>query len=81
VVFAARTEQCARLIDFLLRRTLLGFNQDQGLNAAAGAASLLAQALAWSPARTDAEISLYQEHISATQAFRTGASHLPLLAG
>jgi glycerol-3-phosphate dehydrogenase len=76
VIFAARTEQWARLIDFLLRRTLLGFNQDQGLNAAAGAALLLAQELAWSPAHTSAEFSLYQEHISTTQTFRDGASDL-----
>jgi glycerol-3-phosphate dehydrogenase len=73
VVFAARTEQCARLVDFLLRRTLLGFSQDQGQSAVARAAALLAEELAWSPERTSAEISLYQEHIVATQAFRGAA--------
>jgi len=77
VVFAARTEQCARLVDFLLRRTLLGFSQDQGLNAATRAASLLAQELGWSAARTSAELSLYQDHIAMTQAFRHGVSDLP----
>jgi glycerol-3-phosphate dehydrogenase len=70
VVFAARTEQCARLVDFLLRRTLLGFSQDQGQSAVARAAALLAEELAWSPERTSAEISLYQDYIIATQAFR-----------
>lgn len=73
VVFAASTEQCARLVDFLLRRTLLGFSQDQGQRAVARAAALLAEELAWSPERTSAEISLYQEYIVATQAFRGAA--------
>ena len=72
VIFAARTEQCARLADFLLRRTLLGFSQDQGQSAAGLAASLLAQELRWSPARSSAEMSLYQDHIATTQAFRDG---------
>jgi glycerol-3-phosphate dehydrogenase len=73
VIFAARTEQCARLVDFLLRRTLLGFSQDQGQSAVARAAALLAEELAWSPERTNAEISLYQDYIIATQAFRGAA--------
>ncbi len=72
VVFAVRTEQCARLVDFLLRRTLLGFCQDQGQSAAARAASLLARELDWSPARTVAEMHEYQNHIAMTQAFRNG---------
>lgn len=72
VIFAARTEQCSRLVDFLLRRTLLGFSKDQGQSAAACAASLLAQELSWSPARLDAEMSLYHDHIAMTQAFRAG---------
>ncbi len=70
VVFAVRTEQCARLVDFLLRRTLLGFCQDQGQSAAARAASLLAQELGWSPERTAAEMHEYQNHIAMTQTFR-----------
>jgi glycerol-3-phosphate dehydrogenase len=73
VVFAARAEQCVRLVDFLLRRTLLGFSQDQGRSAVTRAAGLLAEELAWSPERTSAEISLYQEYIVATQAFRGAA--------
>lgn len=70
VVFAARTEQCVRLIDFLVRRTLLGFNQDQGRSAADRALSLLVREFGWSPERTSAEMSLYQDHIAMTQAFR-----------
>jgi glycerol-3-phosphate dehydrogenase len=76
VVFAARTEQVARLVDFLLRRTLLGFSQDQGQGAVARAAALLAAELAWSPERTSAEISLYQDYIIATSAFRGSAMKL-----
>jgi len=73
VVFAARTEQCVRLVDFLLRRTLLGFSQDQGQSVVARAATLLAEELGWSRERTSEEINLYQEHIDATQAFRYAA--------
>ncbi len=70
VVFAARTEQCVRLVDFLLRRTVLGFSQDQGQSAADCVLSLLAQEFSWSPERTSAEMSLYEDHIAMTQAFR-----------
>lgn len=70
VVFAVRTEQCARLVDFLLRRTLLGFSQDQGQSAASRVASLLTHELNWSPARTAFEMREYQNHIAVTQAFR-----------
>lgn len=70
VIFAARAEQCARLVDFLLRRTLLGFSQDQGQSAVARVASLLADELAWTSERARAEIALYQDYIVATQAFR-----------
>jgi glycerol-3-phosphate dehydrogenase len=73
VIFAARTEQCVRLADFLLRRTLLGFTQDQGQSAAARTAALLAEELAWTPERASAEINIYQDYIRATQAFRGGA--------
>jgi glycerol-3-phosphate dehydrogenase len=70
VVFSVRTEQCARLVDFLLRRTLLGFSQDQGQSAASRVAALLADELGWSPARTAIEMQEYQNHIAMTQAFR-----------
>jgi glycerol-3-phosphate dehydrogenase len=72
VIFAARAEQCVRLVDFLLRRTLPGFSRDQGQSAVDPVASLLAEEFEWSPGRTTAEISLYQNY--ATQAFRDDAS-------
>jgi len=56
----------------LLRRTLLGFCQDQGQSTAARALSLLAQELDWSPARAAAELHEYQNHIAMTQTFRNG---------
>ncbi len=74
VVFAVRTEQCARLVDFLLRRTLLGFSLDQGQSAAPRVASLLARELGWLPARTAIEMREYQNHIAVTQAFRNGVA-------
>ena len=73
IVFAARTEHCARLTDFLTRRTLLGFSHDQGASAAQSAASLLAQELGWSAPRVDEELRLYQDYVAATQAFREAA--------
>jgi glycerol-3-phosphate dehydrogenase len=72
VVFAARTEQCVRLSDFLLRRTLLGFSPDQGTRAVAAAAAVMARELRWTPVRTAAEIEAYREWIAGTQAFRSG---------
>ncbi len=72
VVFAARTEQCVRLVDFILRRSLLGFSGDQGQSALSAAAILLAEELGWSPARTNAEVELYQDCIARTHAFRGG---------
>ncbi len=75
IVFAIRTEQCTRLVDFLLRRTLLGFTRNQGQSAAARVASLLARELDWSQTRADAEMQLYQDTIAQTQAFRDETSN------
>lgn len=69
-LYAVRDEQCNRLVDFLLRRTLLGFSRDQGQSAAPHVASLLAHELGWSLARMAAEMREYQNHIAITQAFR-----------
>jgi glycerol-3-phosphate dehydrogenase len=74
VIFAARTEQCARLVDFLLRRTLLGFSFDQGQSAVASVASLLAEELAWPPERKTSEIDFYRDYIIGTQEFRAPGS-------
>jgi glycerol-3-phosphate dehydrogenase len=51
VVFSVREEQCKRLSDFLLRRSLMGFTPDRGRKAATRVAFWMAQELRWSPAR------------------------------
>lgn len=70
VRFAVGTEQCRRLVDFMLRRTLLGFSEDQGQSASRRVAALLRGELAWSEERTRSEIEEYESHIAMTQAFR-----------
>jgi glycerol-3-phosphate dehydrogenase len=69
-IWAAREEQCARLTDFLLRRTRLGFSADQGIGAAAPAAAMLASELGWSAARLESELAAYEAYVATTQAFR-----------
>lgn len=70
VVFSVRFEHCVRLSDFLRRRTLLGASGDQGWDAAAPAAAVMAAELGWSAARVAEEIDMYRRDIAATQAFR-----------
>jgi glycerol-3-phosphate dehydrogenase len=60
VVFSVRHEQCRRLSDFMLRRSLLGFTRDQGRTAALRVASWMAQELEWSPARQAEEGEAYR---------------------
>jgi glycerol-3-phosphate dehydrogenase len=71
VVWAVREEQCVRLNDFLLRRTRLGFSQDQGRAAVAAASQLLARELGWTAARQQAELADYDAYVMSTQRFRT----------
>jgi glycerol-3-phosphate dehydrogenase len=70
VVHAVRHEHCVRLSDFLRRRTLLGASADQGWDAAAPAATLMASELRWSTSRIAEELVAYRREIAATQAFR-----------
>lgn len=72
VPFAAREEQCSRVADFLLRRTMLGFSEDQGRSAVLRVAALLARELGWSEERTRSEIEEYESYVADTQAFRAG---------
>jgi glycerol-3-phosphate dehydrogenase len=69
-VFSIRHEHCLRLSDFLRRRTLLGSSADQGMDAAAAAAELMAAELRWSAARQAEEIEAWRRDVAATQAFR-----------
>jgi glycerol-3-phosphate dehydrogenase len=73
VIFAVRAEHCARLSDFLRRRTLLGATEDQGWDAADGAARLMAMELGWSRSRIDEELAAYRADIARTLAFRDGS--------
>ena len=70
VVFAVRSEHCAKLSDFLRRRTLLGTTADQGWDAARRASELMATELGWSGPRIDEEMSTYRADIARTLAFR-----------
>lgn len=70
VVFSARHEHCVHLSDFLKRRTLLGSSRDQGWDAAAPAAALMASELDWAEARTRQEIESYRREIATSRAFR-----------
>jgi glycerol-3-phosphate dehydrogenase len=67
---AVRQEQCARLVDFMFRRTRLGFSPDQGRAAAEPVARLMATELGWSNARTARELARYADVVARTQAFR-----------
>ena len=71
VVFAVRREHCLHVADFLRRRTLLGSTADQGLDAAAPAAALMASELGWSAQRVSSELESYRREIAASQAFMT----------
>jgi glycerol-3-phosphate dehydrogenase len=70
VLFAVRVEQCVKLSDFLRRRTLLGASPDQGLDAAAPVAALMAGELGWNAARVAAELEEYRHDVAATLAFK-----------
>ncbi len=70
VAFSVRHEHCATLSDFLRRRTLLGASEDQGWDAAAPAAAMMASDLGWTSSRVAEEIDGYRREIAATQEFK-----------
>jgi glycerol-3-phosphate dehydrogenase len=70
VLFAVRHEHCAHVSDFLKRRTLLGASDDQGWDAAAPVATLMAAELGWSTSRVAEELVSYRREIASSQAFR-----------
>lgn len=61
VALAAREEFCTEVSDFMLRRSLLGFTQDQGIQSAARVAACLARELGWTATREAAEVRKYEE--------------------
>ncbi|MCL4401245.1 MAG: hypothetical protein M1436_01085, partial [Acidobacteria bacterium] len=70
VLHAVRREQCRRVSDFLLRRTLLGFARDQGVQIAPEVASLMGRELRWSPDTVQQELQTYFQWVESTQEFR-----------
>ncbi len=74
VVHAVRSEQAIRVGDFLLRRSYLGFSEDQGMRALAAVADTMAAELGWSAARRSAEIEEYTQWATQTQQFRSTAA-------
>jgi len=73
VRLAVRDEQCARLVDFMLRRTRLGFTPDQGRAAAEAVVRVMAAELGWPDERATRELAIYEAAIARTQAFRRSA--------
>ncbi len=63
VVFAVRQEQCLRVADFMLRRSLLGFSRDRGLGALEAVAAWMARELGWPESRRRAEIEAYRHQV------------------
>jgi glycerol-3-phosphate dehydrogenase len=69
VVFGVRHEHCLMLPDFMKRRTLLGVAPDQGWDAAAPAAALMARELGWSAAERAQQLAAYRSEIDAARTF------------
>lgn len=73
VVFAVREEHCARIADFLRRRSLLGATADQGWMAAPAVADVMGAELGWAEERRRQEIEAYARDIERTQKFLAGS--------
>jgi glycerol-3-phosphate dehydrogenase len=69
VVFGARSELCVRAVDFLQRRTLLGFTPDQGRKAIPKIVHWMARELGWNTARQEQESVACTEWIRQTQEY------------
>lgn len=63
VVFSVRQEYCLRVSDFMLRRSLLGFQPDQGIRALPAVAAWMGRELGWSEAERESEIESYKQHV------------------
>lgn len=81
VAFAARTEYCVTVTDFLRRRSLLGATADQGWDAAPSVARILGEELQWSAERRQRELDAYADDIQKTVAFRHAHDERPRSAG
>jgi glycerol-3-phosphate dehydrogenase len=59
VLIAMREEFCVHLEDFLLRRTMHAFDEDQGASLAEAAAEIMAAEAQWTRERTQSELTRY----------------------
>jgi glycerol-3-phosphate dehydrogenase len=63
VVFSVRHEWCARLEDFMFRRSYLGFTADRGLCAAGAVSYSMQRELRWSEERRRHEVRAYRARV------------------
>jgi len=63
VVFALTNEHATTLTDALMRRTMIGYGDDAGLEAVVASARVAQAALGWDDARVDAEIEAYRAYV------------------
>lgn len=75
VVFSVREELCARLEDFMLRRSYLGFRPDRGVAAAESASRWMQKELGWSEDRRRDEIARYHFRVAADRPGPTVERH------
>jgi glycerol-3-phosphate dehydrogenase len=68
VALAARREWCARVEDFMLRRSYLGFRPDRGASVLQGVAAVLGAELGWPADRADEEAQQYRERPNGVRA-------------
>jgi glycerol-3-phosphate dehydrogenase len=75
VVFSVRHEWCARLEDFMLRRSYLGFAPDRGAGAADAVSYRMQRELQWSEERRHHEVRTYRARVERDLSpVRTGES-------
>lgn len=69
VVHAIEKESALTLTDFMLRRSLIGFRECEGLDCCAKAAKEMGRLLGWSDRRISSEIKAYKNEISIRHAY------------
>jgi glycerol-3-phosphate dehydrogenase len=67
---AVQEEMALSLQDFLLRRTGIGTSACQGLDCAEAIGRRMAELLAWTPRRLDAELEAYRAHVRRSHRFK-----------
>ncbi len=67
VARSVREEQCLHVVDYMLRRSSLGFRADQGVDIAPVVGDVLSAALDWSDNRKRAELMHYQQWVLRTR--------------